>query len=135
MAAASPFVPAPMTHALRLIANHRETASSHTWWSACIECKTESFEPPRTLRTSAEFAEKIRSGRRKHPLSSRRTGLQRNSGVILQIGRMMKKMPYIAEHLSSLRQEIADLRNLNARFAEKGDHNVLDQTALELRTN
>jgi hypothetical protein len=47
---------------------------------------------------------------------------------------MMKEMPYISERLTSLRQEIADLRNLNARFAEKGDHNVLDQTALELRT-
>lgn len=44
-------------------------------------------------------------------------------------------MPYISEHLSSLRQEINDLRNLNARFAEKGNHNELDQTALELRTN
>jgi hypothetical protein len=48
---------------------------------------------------------------------------------------MIKEMPYITEHLSSLRQEIADLRNLNARFAEKGGHNTLDQTALELRTN
>jgi hypothetical protein len=47
---------------------------------------------------------------------------------------MMKEMPYISERLTSLRQEIADLRNLNARFAEKGDHNALDQTALELRT-
>jgi uncharacterized protein YdcH (DUF465 family) len=48
---------------------------------------------------------------------------------------MMKEMPYITEHLSSLRQEIAELRNLNARFAEKsGGHNALDQTALELRT-
>jgi hypothetical protein len=48
---------------------------------------------------------------------------------------MMKVMPYISEHLSSLRQEIADLRNLNARFAEKSDHTAVDQTALELRTN
>ena len=48
---------------------------------------------------------------------------------------MMEEMPYIAEHLSSLRQEIADLRNLNARFTGKGEHNALDQTALELRTN
>ena len=48
---------------------------------------------------------------------------------------MMEEMPYISEHLSSHRQEIADLRSLNARFTEKGDHNALDQTALELRTN
>jgi hypothetical protein len=49
--------------------------------------------------------------------------------------RMMEMMPYISEHLSRLRQEIADLRNLNARFAEKGVATELDQTALELRTN
>jgi hypothetical protein len=48
---------------------------------------------------------------------------------------MIKEMPYITEHLSSLRQEIADLRNLNARFTEKSGHNALDQTALELRTS
>ena len=44
-------------------------------------------------------------------------------------------MAYISEHLTSLRQEITDLRNLNARFTEKGDHTAIDQTALELRTN
>ncbi|HET6177246.1 MAG TPA: hypothetical protein VFE61_09955 [Candidatus Sulfotelmatobacter sp.] len=44
-------------------------------------------------------------------------------------------MPYISEHLISLRQEIADLKNLNAKFTEKGDHTAVDQTALELRTN
>lgn len=47
---------------------------------------------------------------------------------------MIKEMPYIQEHLSSLRQEINDLRTMNARFAEKGVHTELDQTALELRT-
>lgn len=45
------------------------------------------------------------------------------------------QMPYISEHLSSLRQEIADLRSLNTRFSEKGEHTAVDQTALELRTN
>jgi hypothetical protein len=55
--------------------------------------------------------------------------------AIRQIRSMIEEMPYITEHLSSLRQEIADLRNLNARFTEKGDHTALDQTALELRTN
>jgi hypothetical protein len=48
---------------------------------------------------------------------------------------MIKVMPYISEHLTSLRQEIADLRNLNARFSEKTGHTDLDQAALELRTN
>jgi hypothetical protein len=47
---------------------------------------------------------------------------------------MIKEMPYITERLSSLRQEIADLRNLNTRFTEKGGHTAFDQTALELRT-
>jgi hypothetical protein len=48
---------------------------------------------------------------------------------------MIEVMPYISEHLSSLRQEITDLRNLNARLAESGKHTEVDQTALELRTN
>jgi len=47
---------------------------------------------------------------------------------------MIEEMPYISEHLSSLRQEIADLRNLNARISEKGAHSAVDQTDLELRT-
>ena len=44
-------------------------------------------------------------------------------------------MPYISEHLSSLRREIDDLRKLNTRFVEKGVHTGSDQTALELRTS
>jgi len=44
-------------------------------------------------------------------------------------------MPYISEHLSSLRQEITDLRSLNARCAKSGDNSTTDQTAMELRTN
>jgi hypothetical protein len=48
---------------------------------------------------------------------------------------MMKEMPYIAEHLTSLRQEIIDLRNMNTRYTEQGEHTALDQTALELRAN
>jgi hypothetical protein len=36
---------------------------------------------------------------------------------------MMKVMPYISEHLSSLRQEIADLRKLNAHFSDMTGHN------------
>ena len=44
-------------------------------------------------------------------------------------------MPYISEHLSSLRQEITDLRKMNARCTEKGEHTPVDKSALELRTN
>lgn len=58
-----------------------------------------------------------------------------NSRAVHQIGRMIEEMPYITERLSSLRQEIADLRNLNARSSEKTEHSAVDQTALELRTN
>jgi hypothetical protein len=48
---------------------------------------------------------------------------------------MIKEMSYISEHLSNLRQEITDLRNMNARYTSKSEHGPLDQTALELRTN
>ena len=57
-----------------------------------------------------------------------------NYPSILTIQRMMKEMPYISEHLSSLRQEIAALRNSNALVTKNGRHNEHDQTALELRT-
>ena len=59
----------------------------------------------------------------------------KNEAPISRIQRMMKVMPYISEHLSSLRQEIADLRKLNAHLAGKTRHNEFDQTALQLRTN
>jgi len=48
---------------------------------------------------------------------------------------MIEEMPYISEHLSSLRQEITDLRNLNARLSKSGSATPLDQTAVELRSN
>ncbi len=48
---------------------------------------------------------------------------------------MMKEMPYITEHLTSLRKEITELRQMNARLEEKGSHSELDRTALELRTS
>jgi hypothetical protein len=44
-------------------------------------------------------------------------------------------MPYIREHLTSLRQEITDLRNLNARLTKSGSATPVDQTALELRNH
>jgi len=43
-------------------------------------------------------------------------------------------MPDLTEHLSSLRHEITDLRNLNARYAEKSAHSAMDRSALEVRT-
>ncbi|MGO9085565.1 MAG: hypothetical protein ACLQBK_10085 [Candidatus Sulfotelmatobacter sp.] len=47
---------------------------------------------------------------------------------------MIKEMPYITEHLTSLRQEITELREMNARLEGRGQHTELDRTALELRT-
>jgi hypothetical protein len=44
-------------------------------------------------------------------------------------------MPCFSEHLTSLRQEIIDLRKLNMQCSEKSDPNMEDQSALELRTN
>jgi len=44
-------------------------------------------------------------------------------------------MAYISEHLSSLRQEIKSLRNMNARYSEEREHSPMDESALELRTN
>jgi hypothetical protein len=44
-------------------------------------------------------------------------------------------MPYILEHLTSLRQEITDLRNMNARSANRGADTQIDQSAVEMRAN
>jgi hypothetical protein len=52
-----------------------------------------------------------------------------------QIRRMIEVMTYLLEHLSSLRQEITDLRNMNASYSAKSEHGPLDQSALETRTN
>jgi hypothetical protein len=48
---------------------------------------------------------------------------------------MIEEMPYILEHLSSLRQEITDLRNMNARSAAKTTDSQIDQSAVEMRVN
>jgi hypothetical protein len=44
-------------------------------------------------------------------------------------------MPYILEHLSSLRQEITDLRNLNSQNSSKSADSQIDQSAVEMRAN
>jgi hypothetical protein len=44
-------------------------------------------------------------------------------------------MPYILEHLTSLRQEITDLRNMNQRSALKTADSKIDQSAVEMRAN
>jgi hypothetical protein len=47
---------------------------------------------------------------------------------------MLEEMTYLAEHLSSLRQEIADLQKMNTRYSNKSEHSPLEQSALETRT-
>jgi hypothetical protein len=57
----------------------------------------------------------------------------RRGSVEIRNERMIKEMPYLAEHLSSLRQEIADLQKMNARYSNRIEHSPLDQSALEMR--
>jgi hypothetical protein len=44
-------------------------------------------------------------------------------------------MPYILERVTSLRQEITDLRNMNARSAARSTDSQIDQSAVEMRAN
>ncbi len=44
-------------------------------------------------------------------------------------------MPLLLEHLTSLRQEITDLRNMNARSANRTADSQIDQSAVEMRAN
>jgi hypothetical protein len=44
-------------------------------------------------------------------------------------------MPLLLEHLTSLRQEITDLRNMNARSANRSADSQIDQSAVEMRAN
>jgi hypothetical protein len=44
-------------------------------------------------------------------------------------------MDHITGHLNLLRQEINDLRNLNARYAETRGHTPVEKTAFESRQN
>jgi hypothetical protein len=42
-------------------------------------------------------------------------------------------MNYIAQHLTSLRQEITDLRNMNAVYSRHAEHSPLEQNAADVR--
>ena len=44
-------------------------------------------------------------------------------------------MPFILEHLTSLRQEITDLRNMNAQSSNRSTDSQIDQSAVEMRAN
>jgi hypothetical protein len=58
-----------------------------------------------------------------------------NNPASCEIWVKIEAMPYILEHLTSLRQEITDLRNMNARFTGKGSDTQIDQSAVEMRAN
>jgi hypothetical protein len=42
-------------------------------------------------------------------------------------------MPYLAEHLSSLRNEITDLRNRNVLYSQQSQHTTMERTASDVR--
>ena len=46
---------------------------------------------------------------------------------------MLKEMPPTMDRLSSLRNEITDLRKLNASFREQRRHSPIEKSAAELR--
>ena len=46
----------------------------------------------------------------------------------------MQHVNYLANHLSSLRQEIAHLQNMNTNYAKTTEHSPVDESALEMRT-
>ncbi len=44
-------------------------------------------------------------------------------------------MDYVSRHLTLLRQEITDLRNLNTRYSEHREHTPVEKLAFESRQN
>lgn len=44
-------------------------------------------------------------------------------------------MDYSSSHLASLRQEIAELRNINVLYSKQSVHNAVEQTASDVRTS
>ena len=44
-------------------------------------------------------------------------------------------MDYFSPHLTSLRQEIADLRNMNGLYALQSEHSAVDVAASDVRAN
>jgi len=42
-------------------------------------------------------------------------------------------MPFLSEHLSSLRHEITNLRSMNVLYLQQSQHTPLERTAAEVR--
>jgi len=66
-----------------------------------------------------------------------RFGMTRRGNNLAGCGIWVKieAMPFILEHLTSLRQEITDLRNMNAQSASRSADSQIDQSAVEMRAN
>ena len=44
-------------------------------------------------------------------------------------------MDYLSQHLTSLRQEITDLRNMNVLYSQQSVHGAVEQTASDVRAS
>jgi hypothetical protein len=44
-------------------------------------------------------------------------------------------MPYLSEHLTSLRHEIIDLRNMNVLYSQQSQHSPVERTASSVRAS
>jgi hypothetical protein len=44
-------------------------------------------------------------------------------------------MDYLSPHLTSLRKEIIDLRNMNVLYAQQSTHSAVEQTASDVRAS
>ena len=44
-------------------------------------------------------------------------------------------MDYLSPHLTSLRQEITALRNMNVLYSQQGVHSAVEQTASDVRVS
>jgi hypothetical protein len=66
------------------------------------------------------------------PLSSAfATPIRKPNGVSFQAYAGI--MPYLSEHLSSLRHEITDLRNMNVLYSQRSQHSPVERTASDVR--
>jgi hypothetical protein len=70
----------------------------------------------------------------KSKLESKLAGHWNKKGELGNLG-YDQDMPYILEHLTSLRQEITDLRKMNAQSAARTTDSQIDQSAVEMRAN
>jgi hypothetical protein len=103
--------------------------------SATAYSETENFYSRRNpQRNTALFRKETPQNPRRWLLVSLYCNGQLINGAIRNLG-YDRDMPYILEHLTSLRQEITDLRNMNAKSAARSTDSQIDQSAVEMRAN